>query len=187
MREGEAQRHVTESSRAGMSFCRLPPLLLTHDRVHTALPRHASDIADVQQQQRRQQRRRTGDDLDDARLAVHLQLQPHALARVCITHPVRRSADSAPRVLHAKKNFDPEHPLARDSKGRSLALVLYSIQFVSCPSPLALCISHPLPIPRGPQCQRARVNVFECRGGKRSKVSPRGALNLPAARFLQTI
>ncbi len=155
MREGEAQRHVTESSRAGMSFCRLPPLLLTHDRVHTALPRHASDIADVQQQQRRQQRRRTGDDLDDARLAVHLQLQPHALARVCITHPVRRSADSAPRVLHAKKNFDPEHPLARDSKGRSLALVLYSIQFVSCPSPLALCISHPLPIPRGPQCQRA--------------------------------
>jgi hypothetical protein len=26
---------------------------------------------------------------------------------------------------------------------------------VSCPSPLALCISHPLPIPRGPQCQRA--------------------------------
>jgi hypothetical protein len=30
------------------------------------------------------------------------------------------------------------------------------------------------------------VNVYECRGGKRSKVSPRGALNLPAARFLQT-
>jgi len=33
---------------------------------------------------------------------------------------------------------------------------------------------------------RARVNVYECRGGKRSKVSPRGALNLPAPRFLQT-
>jgi len=53
-------------------------------------------------------------------------------------------------------------------------------------SPLALCISHPLPIPRGPSCPRARVYVCDCRGGKRSKVSPRGALNLPAARFLQT-
>jgi hypothetical protein len=35
----------------------------------------------------------------------------------------------------AQKNFDPEHPLERDSKGRSLALVLYSIQFVSCRPP----------------------------------------------------
>jgi hypothetical protein len=52
--------------------------------------------------------------------------------------------------------------------------------------PLALCISHPLPIPRGPSCPRARVYVCDGRGGKRSKVSPRGALNLPAARFLQT-
>ena len=51
---------------------------------------------------------------------------------------------------------------------------------------LALCISHPLPIPRILPCLRARVDVYECRGGKRSKVSPRGALNLPAARFLQT-
>ena len=49
----------------------------------------------------------------------------------------------------AQKNFDPEHPLARDSKGSSLALVLYLIQFVSCPSSLALSISHSLPIPRG--------------------------------------
>jgi hypothetical protein len=81
---------------------------------------------------------------------------------------------------------DPEHPLAGDSKGSSLALVLYLIQFVSCPSSLALCISHPLPIPRIPSCLRDRVDVCECRGGKRSKVSPRGALNLPAARFLQT-
>jgi hypothetical protein len=83
----------------------------------------------------------------------------------------------------AKKNLDPEHPLARDSRGRSLAILLYLIQFVSCPSSLTLCISHPLPIPRGPPCLRVRVNVYECRGGKRSKVSPRGALNLPAARF----
>ena len=83
----------------------------------------------------------------------------------------------------AQKNFDPEHPLAGDSKGSCLALVLYSIQFVSCPSSLALCISHPLPIPRGPLCLRARMDVCECRGGKRSKVFPRGALNLPAARF----
>ena len=86
----------------------------------------------------------------------------------------------------AQKNFDPEHPLAGDSKGRSLALVLYSIQFVSCPSSLALCTSHSPPIPRVPPCLRARVNVCECRGGKRSVISPRGALNLPAARFLQT-
>ena len=85
----------------------------------------------------------------------------------------------------AQKNFDPEHPLARDSKGSSLALVLYLIQFVSCPSSLALSISHPLPIPRGSPCLRARVNVCECRGGKRSVISPRGALNLPAALFLQ--
>jgi hypothetical protein len=103
-----------------------------------------------------------------------------------------RSGDGARELLPwtagpgEQKNFDPEHPLARDSKGRSLALVLYSIQFVACPSSLALCISHPLQIPRCPQCLRARVNVFECRGCKRSKVSPRGALNLPAARFLQT-
>ena len=53
-------------------------------------------------------------------------------------------------------------------------------------SPLALYISHPLPIPRGPSCPRARVYVCDGRGGKRSKVSPRGALNLPSARFLQT-
>ncbi len=103
-----------------------------------------------------------------------------------------RAGDGARELLPwtagpgAQKNFDPEHPLAGDSKGRSLALVLYSIQFVSCPSSLALCISHPPPIPRVPPCLRARVNVCECRGGKRSKVSPRGALNLPAARFLQT-
>jgi hypothetical protein len=90
-------------------------------------------------------------------------------------------------VPGAQKNFDPEHPLAGDAKGRNrLALVLYSMQPVSCPSSLALCISHPLPIPRGPLCLRACVNVCECRGGKRSKVSPRGALNLPAAWFLQT-
>ena len=30
----------------------------------------------------------------------------------------------------AQKNFDPEHPLAGDSKGSSPALVLYLIQFV---------------------------------------------------------
>ena len=103
-----------------------------------------------------------------------------------------RAGDEARELLPwtagpgAQKNFDPEHPLAGDSKGRSLTLVLYSIQFVSCPSSLALCISHPLPIPRGSPCLLARVDVYECRGGKRSVISPRGALNLPAARFLQT-
>jgi len=75
---------------------------------------------------------------------------------------------------------------AQDKSKKELG-TLYLIQFVSCPSFLALCISHPLQIPRSPQCHRARVNVCECRGGKRSKVSPWGALNLPAARrFLQT-
>jgi len=90
----------------------------------------------------------------------------------------------------AQKNLDPEHPLARDSKGRGLALAAPSIFLFNTvcvvSSSLALCISHPLPIPRGPPCPRARVYVCECRGGKRSKVSPRGALKLPAARFLQT-
>ena len=71
----------------------------------------------------------------------------------------------------AKKNFDPEHPLAGDFKGCSLALLLYLIQFVSRPSSLALCISHPLPIPRGSPCLRTRVDVYECRGGKRSVIS----------------
>ena len=83
----------------------------------------------------------------------------------------------------AQKNFDPEHPLAGDSKGRSLALVLCLIQFVWRLPSLALSISHPPPIPRILPCLLARVDVYECRGGKRSKVSPRGALNLPAARF----
>jgi hypothetical protein len=47
-----------------------------------------------------------------------------------------RSGDGARALLPRtegpgdQKNFDPEHPLARDSKGSSLALVLYSIQFV---------------------------------------------------------
>ena len=86
----------------------------------------------------------------------------------------------------AQKNFDPEHPLAGDSKGSSLAVGLYLIQFVWRLPSLALCISHPLPIPRILPCLRNRVDVYECRGGKRSKVSQRGALNLPAARFLQT-
>ena len=46
---------------------------------------------------------------------------------------------------------------------------------------LALCASHSLPIPRGSAFARLlAMNGFECRGGKRSKVSPRGALNLPA-------
>jgi len=85
------------------------------------------------------------------------------------------------------KYFDPEHPLAGDSKGRSLALVLCNIHSPRrLPSSLALFIPHPLPIPRGPQRPRARLNVFVYGGGKRSKVSPRGALNLPAAQFLQT-
>ena len=53
-------------------------------------------------------------------------------------------------------------------------------------SPGGSLFSHPLPIPRGPQRPRARLNVFVYWGGKRSKVSPRGVLNLPAARFLQT-
>jgi hypothetical protein len=81
------------------------------------------------------------------------------------------------------KYFDPQHPLAGDS----LALVLCNIHSpLRLPSSLALFISHPLPIPRGPQRPRARLNVFVYWGGKRSKVSPRGVLNLPAARFLQT-
>jgi hypothetical protein len=68
-----------------------------------------------------------------------------------------------------------------DSKGRSLALIWYPclIHFVWC-RVLALrgggcmsqCTWHPLPIPRGPSCPHARQNIFECWGGKRSKISP---------------
>jgi hypothetical protein len=60
-----------------------------------------------------------------------------------------------------QKNLDPEHPLARDSRGRRLALVLYPclIQVVLC-RVLALCASHPLPIPRGPSCPLARHEWF---------------------------
>ncbi len=93
------------------------------------------------------------------------------------------AGDGARELLPgAQKTFDPEHLLAEDSKGSSLALGLCLIQFFVAFSSLALFISHPLPIPRGPQCQRARVNVFECRGGTRSKVSPWGALDLPTDR-----
>ena len=88
----------------------------------------------------------------------------------------------------AQKNFDPEHPLARDSKGRSLALLLYSclIQSVSCRPPSHYvsrthCRSPAVPPARALACMSVMLE-----GVKRSKVSPRGALNLPAARFLQT-
>jgi hypothetical protein len=58
-----------------------------------------------------------------------------------------QAGDEAPELLPwtagpgAQENFDPEHPLAGDSKGSSLALLLYLIQSVSRPSSLALCIS----------------------------------------------
>jgi hypothetical protein len=84
----------------------------------------------------------------------------------------------------AQKNFDPEHPLVRDSKGRSLALFLYSCLlqvFLFRPPSHYVSRTH-CRFPAVPP----RLYVFEYRGGKRSKVSPRGALNLPAARFLQT-
>ncbi len=79
------------------------------------------------------------------------------------------------------KYFDSDHPLARDSKGRSLVLVFYSIiQFVwHLPSrPRTMYLAPTADPPHSPFLI-ARVNVSECRGDKRSKVSPRGALNLP--------
>ena len=103
-----------------------------------------------------------------------------------------RAGDEARELLPwtagpgAQKNFDPEHPLAGDSNGLQPCApsIFNTVCVVS--SSLALSISHPLPIPRILPCLRARVDVYECRGGKRSVISPRGALNLPAARFLQT-
>ena len=78
-----------------------------------------------------------------------------------------RAGDGARELLPwtacpgTQKNLDPEHPLARDSRGRRLALVLYPclIQVVLC-RVLALCASHPLPIPRGPSCPLARHECF---------------------------
>ena len=60
--------------------------------------------------------------------------------------------------LGAQKNFDPQHPLARDSKGRSLALVLFLCltQFVLCG--LALRISHP---PANPPTSLVMFYEFE--------------------------
>jgi len=62
-----------------------------------------------------------------------------------------RAGDGARELLPwtagpgAQKNFDPEHPLARGSKGISrLALVLYSIQFLLCLPSLALSLRAPL-------------------------------------------
>ena len=73
----------------------------------------------------------------------------------------------------AQKNFDPEHPLARDSKGRGLALAAPSIFLFNTvcvvSSSLALCISHPLPIPRGPSVRALAcmfVNVEVVKGAK---------------------
>jgi hypothetical protein len=51
-------------------------------------------------------------------------------------------------------------------------LYLCLIQFAWCRSSLALCTLHFLPFPRDPSCPHACVNVFECRGDRRSKVSP---------------
>ncbi len=85
-----------------------------------------------------------------------------------------RAGDEARELLPwtagpgAQKNFDPEHPLAGDSNGLQPCApsIFNTVCVVS--SSLALCISHPLPIPRGSPCLRARVDVYECRGGKRS-------------------
>jgi len=63
-----------------------------------------------------------------------------AEGKACSRSRLGRAGDEARELLPwtagpgAQKNFDPEHPLARDSKGRRLALLLYSclIQFVSC-------------------------------------------------------
>jgi len=61
-----------------------------------------------------------------------------------------RAGDGARELLPwtagpgAQKNFDLEHPLARDSKGRSLALVLYLIHFVWCPPSLPRTMYHAL-------------------------------------------
>ncbi len=76
-----------------------------------------------------------------------------------------RAGDGARELLpwtagsSKQKNFDPEHPLARESKGRSLAFVY--IQYSLCGSFLLLTMYFaPTADPCGPQCQRARVNIY---------------------------
>jgi hypothetical protein len=83
----------------------------------------------------------------------------------------------------------PRPPSCGGLQGQQPCARFMLIQFpLRLPSSLALFTSYPLLIPRGPQRQCARLNVFVYWGGhlKRSKVSPRGVLNLSAARFLQT-
>jgi hypothetical protein len=74
---------------------------------------------------------------------------------------MERASFSPGRRAPARRRLDLEHPLARDSRGRRFALVLYPflIQVVLC-RVLALCASHPLPIPRGPSCLLARHECF---------------------------
>ena len=85
-----------------------------------------------------------------------------------------RAGDEARELLPwtagpgAQKNFDPEHPLARDSKGRSLALLLYSclIQSVSCRPPSHYvsrthCRSPAVPHARALACMSVMVEVVK--------------------------
>ena len=77
-------------------------------------------------------------------------------------------AKTGDKIAILQKNFDPEHPLARDSKGRSLALPLYSclIKFVSCRPPLHYvsrthCRSPAVPHARALACMSVMVEVVK--------------------------
>ena len=83
-----------------------------------------------------------------------------------------------------QKHFDPEHPLAGDSKGGSLALVLHFLVYYSlCGGVFSHYVSRTYPPTlRGRSCPRARHEMLYELRRKRNKVSPKAALSLPADR-----
>ena len=82
----------------------------------------------------------------------------------------------------------PRPRTSRQKKRQKTSRFRYPNRDLSLHFPQKTCFPSSLPL--SPSPARAflllSLDVYECRGGKRSKVSPRGALNLPAARFLQT-
>ena len=81
----------------------------------------------------------------------------------------------------AQRTLIPSTSLQRTPRAEALPLVvcLFNTVWVCLPSHDVR--THP-PTPRRPSCPRARSRMFSDRGGNGSKVSPRGAMSLLAAR-----
>ncbi len=130
------------------------------------------------------------------------RIRTHARTR---TYTVRAGAFVPARALadDGVKGDGGHGDLARDARKRRLCSLCCPAAQGLNPRPQTLSagsryvkVNAPLECPRSrhyvprthfrspavPLARLRAMNVFECRGGKKSKVSPRGALNLPAAR-----